>query len=177
MALLAVATASLWWAWRYWREHRYDQLIAAASRRYRLDPALVKAVIWRESGFKPGVRGRAGEFGLMQVREAAAFEWAAEERLRSFDPDACLDPLTNIMAGAWYLQKALYRYRATDNPASYALADYNAGRGNVLKWQTGRAATNSAAFLGRIQFPSTRGYVQSILHRAEHYRERGDFRG
>ena len=175
-ALAAVAVFSLWWAYKYWKDHRFDDVIAAASRRYQLDPALVKAVIWRESGFNPGVRGRAGELGLMQVREAAAFEWAASERLAGFDPAACLDPVTNIFAGAWYLRKALARYRAADNPASYALADYNAGRGNVLKWETGAAATNSATFLQRIQFPSTRGYVLSILHRAQRYRARGDFK-
>ena len=44
----------------------------------------------------------------------------------------------------------------------YALADYNAGRGNVLKWMKGNAVTNSAAFIGQIGFPSTRDYVRAV---------------
>jgi soluble lytic murein transglycosylase-like protein len=51
----------------------------------------------------------------------------------------------------------------------YALADYNAGRGNVLKWRTGSAMTNSQAFMNQIAFPGTRAYVKSILRRYEHY--------
>ncbi len=175
-ALILAALSALFWAYRHWKENRFDEAIAAAARRYQLDPALVKAVIWRESGFNPNVVGRAGELGLMQVRDAAAYEWAAAERITAFEHENCLNPVTNIFAGAWYLRNALRRYHAADNPASFALADYNAGRGNVLKWQTGAAATNGAAFLARIQFPSTRAYVLSILKRAQHYRERGDFK-
>jgi len=35
----------------------------------------------------------------------------------------------------------------------YALADYNAGRANVLKWRNGSAMTNSAALIDQIGFP------------------------
>ena len=89
---------------------------------------------------------------------------------RGFEHSACLDPATNTLAGAWYLNKLLQRYKETDNPAVYALADYNAGRGNVLKWIHGAAATNSQAFLEQMDFPSTRAYVRAILGRAKQYR-------
>jgi len=56
-----------------------------------------------------------------------------------------------------------------DDPLPYALADYNAGRGNVLKWNQGAAATNSAAFARQIGFPGTRDYVRSVLRRYAHY--------
>jgi len=73
------------------------------------------------------------------------------------------------MAGAFYLKKLLRRYVRTDDPVPYALADYNAGRGNVLKWITGAAATNSAAFIGQIAFPGTKDYVKSIMKRFRYY--------
>jgi len=59
----------------------------------------------------------------------------------------------------------------TDNPCPYALADYNAGRGNVLKWNNGEAATNSAMFMTQIGFPSTSNYVASVTRRYEYYRD------
>ena len=62
------------------------------------------------------------------------------------------------------------RYAQADNPLPYALADYNAGRGNVLKWKQGAAATNSAAFIGQIGFPGTRDYVRSVMRRYVRYR-------
>jgi soluble lytic murein transglycosylase len=71
--------------------------------------------------------------------------------------------------GAWYLEKLLKRYSRTDNPVPYALADYNAGRSNVLKWEHGSAATNSAAFLEQISFPGTKNYVRAVMRRYEHY--------
>jgi soluble lytic murein transglycosylase len=159
-----------WWGWDYWRERRFDSFIFAAAHRYQVDPALVKAVVWRESRFDPAARGRAGELGLMQIRAPAAEEWAAAERIPAFEHRACLDPATNTLAGAWYLKKLLLRYQATDNPAAYALADYNAGRSNVLKWLAGPAATRSGDFVRQIEFPTTREYVRAILLRADYYR-------
>jgi soluble lytic murein transglycosylase len=170
LALLAAVCVAASWGWSYWREHRFDQIIATSAHRYQLEPALVKAIVWRESRFDPEARGRAGEVGLMQVREPAALEWAASEHLRDFDYTACLDPATNTLAGSWYLKKVLRRYSMADNPLPYALAEYNAGRANVLKWRSGIAATNSEAFLGQITFPGTRAYVQSVLERREYYR-------
>ena len=101
----------------------------------------------------------------MQLREEAAQEWADAEHIGGFEHSQCFDPITNALAGTWYLKKLLQRYKKTDDPVPYALADYNAGRGNVLKWITGEAATNSARFIDQIAFPGTRDYVQSVLRR------------
>ena len=111
----------------------------------------------------------------MQLREEAAHqdvaaqEWADAERLDRFEHEHCLDALTNVLAGTWYLKKLLKRYQQTDNPVPYALADYNAGRGNVLKWVNAAGATNSAVFLEQIAFPGTREYVESVMRQREKY--------
>ncbi len=106
----------------------------------------------------------------MQLQEEAAQEWADAERIQGFQHEHCLDPITNTMAGAFYLKKLIRRYAHTDNPLPYVLADYNAGRGNVLKWTTGAAGTNSAMFAAQIGFPGTREYVASVMRRYEKYR-------
>ena len=170
LLLLLAGVGGYWW-WYQWRDHSQDVPILAAARRYGVDPALVKAVVWRESRFNPRARGSRGEIGLMQIIPAAAAkDWATAERISSFRPEHLLDPATNTLAGAWYLEKLLKRYIQTDNPLPYALADYNAGRGNVLKWEHGSALTNSAAFMAQINFPGTKSYVRTVLHRYEHYR-------
>jgi soluble lytic murein transglycosylase len=153
--------------WRYWREHRFDAIIGQAAKRYEMDPALIRAVVWRESGFDPDARGRAGELGLMQICEAPALDWAAAEHLNGFDHDGCLDPLTNVLAGTWYLRSIVRHYGQADNPLPFSLAEYNAGRRNVLKWLAGGEPTNSAAFMDQIGFPGTRAYVRAILERYE----------
>jgi soluble lytic murein transglycosylase len=165
--LLVLLGALAFKSWLHWREHRFDAAIAESARRYQLEPALIRAVIRQESNFHPDARGRAGELGLMQIRETAASEWAAAEHIPHFDHSACVDPLTNVLAGTWYLKKVLRHYGQADDPLPFGLAEYNAGRGNVLKWLAGDGPTNSAAFIERIGFPSTKVYVQKII---EHYR-------
>ena len=170
LVLLAACAVVAWWGWHYWREHRFDKVIYQAAQRYQLDPAVVKALVWRESRFNPDARGRAGEVGLMQIREEAALEWASSEHLQDFDYSACLDPATNTLAGTWYLKTVMRHYKQVDNPLPYALAEYNAGGVNVRKWRTGAAATNSQEFLSQITFPGTRAYVRAIMNRSECYR-------
>jgi soluble lytic murein transglycosylase len=151
------------------REKRYDPAIIRVARQYGVDPALVKAVVWRESRFNPKVRGHVGELGLMQIRPMAAEEWAHARRKGSTFDGNLFEPNTNLEVGSWYLAKLIRRYAGTDNPAAYALADYNAGRSNVLRWNKGSAATNSTLFLEQITFPGTQEYVRAILQRRERY--------
>lgn len=160
-----------WFLYVRWREHSQDAVIRAAAARYGVDAALVKAVVWRESWFDPTARGKAGEIGLMQIREPAAREWAEAERITAFHHEHILDPGSNTLAGVWYLAKLLRRYPFADDPLPYALADYNAGRGNVLKWKQGAAATNSQQFLAQMTFPGTRRYIETVAQRRERYRD------
>ncbi len=158
--------------YRVVRENSQDAPILAAARRYRVDAALVKAVVWRESWFDPQAKGRKQEVGLMQIKEDAAGDWAKAEHLTLFTHRQLFDPAKNTLAGTWYLGKLLGRYHQADNPLPYALADYNAGRAHVLQWAKGVAATNSAAFVEEIGFPSTKEYVRAVMKRQQHYRRR-----
>ena len=170
LGFLLVVGGIGYWRWYDWRDHSQDAVIQTAARRYRVEPALVKAVVWRESRFNPQAHGKAGEFGLMQVRETAANEWVQAEKITTFSRPHLLDPRTNTLAGAWYLKKLLKRYDRTDNPICYALADYNAGRSNVLRWSKASGATNSVSFVAQIDFGGTRKYVRSVVSRYERYR-------
>ena len=167
--ILVVDAVGGWLYYRYRREHSQDAVIHAAAARYGVDAALVKAVVWRESRFDPEVRGKAGEIGLMQIREPAAREWAEAERIAGFQHENIRDPGSNTLAGAWYLAKLLRRYPQADDPVPYALADYNAGRGNVLRWNQGAAATNSQQFLAQMTFPGTRRYIETVAERRARY--------
>jgi soluble lytic murein transglycosylase len=168
--ILVAGLITLYERFRVWREDSQDEHILAAARTYGMEPALIKAVVWRESRFNPKARGRAGEIGLMQVGELAAKEWAEAEGIPSFDHEHIFDPAKNALAGTWYLRKCLQRYAHTDNPYAYALAEYNAGRTNVLRWNKATGGTNSGAFLKQMDFPGTRKYVRSILKKYEQYR-------
>ena len=171
--LIIAALLLLTFVVRQWRlahlESSQDKNILAAARKYGVDAALVKAVIWQESRFDPDARGSKGEVGLMQIMPETASDWAGAQRLAVLSKFTLRDPARNIDCGTWYLSRLLRRYPATDNPLPFALADYNAGRGNVLKWMKGSAVTNSAAFTEAIAFPSTREYVRAVMERRAKY--------
>jgi soluble lytic murein transglycosylase-like protein len=93
----------------------YEGLIREAAERYRLDAALIRAVVQTESAFDPFAVSKVGALGLMQLMPALASE------LGVLNP---FDPRENIMAGSRYL-KALLSDR--DGDVRLALASYNAG--------------------------------------------------
>lgn len=162
-------------AYYYWlvhqpKENPYDPAITAIAREDVIDPFLIRALIWRESRFNPQTHGTADERGLMQVTPEAGAMWAKANKIANFDPDDLYDPITNIRAGTWYLNRAIHQWNQTDDPVTFALAQYNAGRSNALKWVDPAAPLDHNAFLQRITFPSTRKYVEVILEKREQYR-------
>jgi soluble lytic murein transglycosylase len=153
-------------------EARYDSIIAVASARYGIDPVLVRAVIWRESRFRPRTLGLSQERGLMQVRSSAALEWAKAEGISNFKVEDLYEPEVNIMAGSWYLARALHHWQGADDPVPFALAEYNAGRRNALRWVDPARPRSAEAFMLRIDFPSTKRYIRQIQGKYAEYQRR-----
>ena len=112
----------------------------------------------------------------MQITPIAAREWARETGLQDFEnqiannhAEVLREPERNIQIGCWYLEKMRERYRDTPAPEVRALAAYNAGATRVTEWQkTDKEPLGEEEFVNRIDIPSTRSYVTSILRR---YRE------
>lgn len=159
----------------YWQDHLpresiYDPLIANIARSEGVDPFLVRALIWRESRFDPLTHGEADEHGLMQVRPDVGQMWAKANKIEDYKDDDLYDPETNIRVGTWYLNRALKHWSQADDPVAFALAEYNAGRTNALKWVDPIAPLDHTAFLDRITFPGTRKYVEVIMAKRDQYR-------
>lgn len=157
------------------RFHQFDNLIRAIATEHQLDPMLVKAVVWRESRFDPQKIGTAGERGLMQVSERAAREWARENHANDFDTNQLFDPKINLEAGSWYLHRAFQHWDHQQDPAAFALAEYNAGASRAQRWANNDSATQMGdeTFRTNIDFPSTRKYVETVLKRYRFYQKRG----
>lgn len=157
------------------RFQQHNTLIRSVAAEHRLDPMLVKAVVWRESRFDAHKFGTAGERGLMQVSEKAAQEWAQETKVENFRVEELFDPKTNLQAGSWYLRRAVEHWQNQADPIPFALAEYNAGASRAQRWAGGNDAKAIAAdtFRANIDFPGTRKYVDSIIARYEFYKRRG----
>lgn len=176
LLLLLLAAVAAWEVRHVWQQEidrykRYDPIIAEAAGLYGADPALIKAVIWQESRYDEHAFGAAEERGLMQVRVTAASEWATARKIQNFQPDDLFSPQTNIHAGTWYLAQAIRRWKNSDLPEAFGLAEYNAGRSNALRWAKDLQPFTADAFISRIDFPSTQRYVTQILKHYDSYRQ------
>ena len=162
---------------RYWI-HRFDSLIERQAAIYRVDRDLVWSIIYEETYFSPWKNGRDGEIGLMQVTPTVGREWAAEtgmrelERQMASDPESILrDPERNIQIGCWYLEKIREPFQNIPETEMRMIAAYNAGPSRALEWSKTDPPGNvqsGSEFINRIDIPSTKAYVLSIMQR---YRE------
>ena len=102
--------------------NKYDGLITKAANKFKLDSALIKAVIKAESNFNHRAVSRVGAQGLMQLMPKTASDLKVED---SFHPEK------NIEGGARYLRYLLNTYKGD---LTLALAAYNAGEKAVAKY-------------------------------------------
>src|SRR5215475_3848500 len=158
----------------YWT-HRFDSLIQRQASIYRVDPDLVWSIIYEETYFSPWKIGKDGEIGLMQVTPVVGREWANETGMRELqnqmatDPQAVLrDPERNIQIGCWYLEKIYAQFQDAPEVETRMVAAYNAGPSRAVEWSRPDQPGNTqsgAEFINRIDIPSTRAYVISIIQR------------
>ncbi len=134
----------------------YEHIVVGHARNYDLDPALVAAVIYRESKFDAGARSSSGAIGLMQLLPDTAKGIAVHTGGTRFRVADLYDPEINVRYGAFYLRRLLTKYEDT----RLALAAYNAGQANVDGW---------IAEGKEIEFPETREYVDAVLDTREVY--------
>ena len=167
-----LAAVFLWKGVHYGRTylekyHRYDSLIEAAGRRNGVDPALLKAVIWRESRFDRHAKGTKGEVGLMQIMvQFAAKDWAAAHKRPAPSKGALSDPELNIEIGSWYLGRALKRWSEYRECTALALCEYNAGPTRAEAW---KPPDKNGTVIDRIDIASTVSYVTVILTKQKEY--------
>jgi len=101
----------------------YDSAITRASKQFRVEPSLIKAVIRAESDFDHTAVSQKGAQGLMQLMPETACE------MEVGDP---FNPEENILGGTRYLSLMLDRFR---NNLGMALAAYNAGPERVEEYR------------------------------------------
>jgi soluble lytic murein transglycosylase len=136
----------------------WDALVLPAARSAGVDPALVRAVMRRESGFRQEIRSVAGAVGLLQIVPGTATRLASLLRLPAPIGDRLDDPEVNVPLGVGYLSLLLERF----GEPLVAIAAYNAGPGAIARW-TGDRELPLDAWVESIPFRETRQYVRAVV--------------
>ncbi|MEA2239220.1 MAG: hypothetical protein QOC81_3944 [Thermoanaerobaculia bacterium] len=101
---------------------KFDSIIVEAAKKFDVDAALVSAVIKAESDFNAREVSDKGARGLMQLMPSTAERFGVTDSY---------DPVANIYGGVRYLRWLLKTFNGN---ADLAVAAYNAGEGNVWKY-------------------------------------------
>ena len=124
----------------------YVELVNQAAKQYKVDPALVRAVIHAESSFNPKATSKHGAQGLMQLMPATAKELGVNNALNSKQ---------NINGGVKYLAQLLADFKGN---TKLATAAYNAGPETVENYN------------GIPPFPETQAFVERVMRYYRSYK-------
>lgn len=119
---------------------KLEEIILQTGKRHGIDPHLIAAVIHQESGGKQFAISNKGAVGYMQLMPAT-FKQFSQNGKNIFDAE------DNINAGVAYLKFLSDKY---DGDINKVLAGYNAGPGNVSKYN------------GIPPFAETRRFVENV---------------
>ena len=126
--------------------HKFHPIILEAADQHQIEAALIKAIIMAESGYNPWAISKKGAVGLMQLMPETA---------ESLGVENVFDPEHNINGGVKYYKQLLERFKGD---VRLALAAYNAGAENVLKYQ------------GIPPFKTTQYYIKKVFKYYQYYK-------
>lgn len=142
---------------------KYQDAIFKYAKQNNLDPYLVMGLIHQESYFNPSARSPVGATGLMQLMPPTARELA-----RRIHSSANVEnPEVNIRLGCAYFRQLVDMFRGT---VLLAVASYNAGMGNVMRWRRAAPRKPMDEFVESMPFAETRNYVKRVTMLGASYR-------
>ncbi len=145
---------------------RYASIIRQQAAAERVDPALIAAVIYAETRFRPRTSPTGAE-GLMQIEPATAQFLAHRSHGYAFRVTDLGTPQVNIAYGTYYLRYLLDLHGGSK---VLALAAYNGGETNVDNWLASARAAHRQFTIRAIPLGQTRAYVGEVLGQQRAYR-------
>lgn len=137
---------------------------------YTVDQAVILAFAKLESRFQPTAKSKAGARGVMQIMPQTAVTLTHDRSLAGRNKERLDDPAYNMTLAQNYLRDLLDKQNG--NLFSIAAA-YNAGEGNLSKWQSQQEANSDPMlFIETIPLAETRDYIKRVMTNMWMYRLR-----
>ena len=172
------------------RAERYRKEVLKQSKRFKVEPEIVFAVMQAESNFNPNARSHIPAYGLMQLvpksgaRDAYLYVYKKDRLVGS---RYLYNPQNNIELGCAYLSKLKYVYfKGVKNEKSLyhcIVSAYNTGAGNVARAFTGKTKLGPAIekinsmnsgqvyqhLLKKLPYNETKQYLKKVTKYANNY--------
>lgn len=140
---------------------------------FKVDRALLYALMRQESKFKTEATSRVGARGLMQLMPRTASYVAKDRSLRqhgSNGRDRLYDPGYNMRLGQSYVSYLIDT--AAQGDLFHLAAAYNGGPGNLRRWKRDVAIDDPLLFIESIPNRESRNFVEHVLTNFWVYRAR-----
>ena len=139
---------------------------------FRVDRALIYALIRQESGFNPEAKSWAGARGLMQLMPRTASFVGGDRRLRGSRRHVLYEPKVNMELGQKYIEMLLGASSIKGHLFLLAAA-WNGGPGNLNKWRRQiKHLDDPLFFIESIPSRETRNFIERVLANLWIYRDR-----
>ncbi len=138
---------------------------------FKLDRALIYAVMRQESSFNPRAKSPDGARGLLQLMPATA-GYISKQSFRGKRKHKLYEPTLNMKLGQSYI-RYLLKHNFVQGDLFRLTTAYNGGPGNLNKWQRRMEFNNDPLlFIESLPSRETRLFVERVLANLWVYRTR-----
>ncbi|MEM8799303.1 MAG: lytic transglycosylase domain-containing protein [Pseudomonadota bacterium] len=139
---------------------------------YKVDKALIFAIVRQESLFNNRAVSRVGARGLMQLMPRTAGFIARDHRLIRARRERLFEPAFNLELGQRYIDHLMENDEANKS-LFHLLVGYNAGPGNLRRWLKKLDYNDDPLFMiETLPARETRHYVEVVMRNLWQYRRR-----
>lgn len=139
---------------------------------FKVDPALIYALIRQESKFSPTAESRVGAKGLMQLMPRTASYVADGSAIENHAASRLYDPSYNMQLGQSYVQQLLEKYNDGEGNLFEMALSYNWGPGNFQRWHATAGISDPLLMIESVPNPEARHFVETVLTNLWVYHDR-----
>ncbi len=142
--------------------------LIAASKKFKVDPRFLLAIMKQESVFQANAKSPAGARGLLQLVFDTAIKYKDKAGYPNLHPDDLYSPTTNIAIGAAYVADLKSQFGGLYEAIA---ASYNGGEDNAARWLGRSKPKEPGIFASEVGFAETKDYVFKVMNNYRIYRE------
>ncbi len=146
---------------------RFRSEILAFTKKHKIDPRFILAIMKQESSFRANAKSPAAARGLLQLVPDTALKYNTKAGFPALQPDDLYDPRTNIAIATEYIADLKSQFGGLYEAIA---ASYNGGEDNAARWLNRSKPKEPGIFASEVGFSETKNYVFKVMNNYRIYR-------